>query len=328
MRHYVLALSASLSSHIESLNKETQGRRTVATNADIHACLGKDAAAYAANKARGGSSGKKGARYEDFFLAYKTAEAAVCLLDDPDGHNPHVQGQVFGFVDDARVASDAATHYFQLKNKDAVSWVDGVHPLETDFAYQVVLSKHLNEPETATHLVVPTAQLAEGLRASIPATIAGHSHVHHFPWCETANRLVLECEELREWLLRLASIENASHDVLSGALGSLLLASIERPDGATVRELVDCARSMFPGQLRMLPASEDWERHFLPAFQQVLAKIPGLVYGAKRGFFHWSAFKTHGVFGSHVISDEFAEFQNLIIETNPKTFEEFEEVLP
>ncbi|MDP3251143.1 MAG: hypothetical protein Q8M77_04460 [Hydrogenophaga sp.] len=324
----MFAQVAALSSHVESAHIKIQGRRTVATNADIHDCLGAEAATYAANKERGGSSGKKGARYEDFFLAYKTAEAAVCLLSDPEGHNPHIKGQVFGFVDDARVASDAATHYFQLKNKAAVSWTAGARPLETDFAYQVALSKHLSEPETSTHLVVPTAELAEALRASVPGGIKAHSHVHQFPWTETANRLVLECEELREWLLCLANVENPTDDVLSGALGILLMASIERPDGATARELVECACRMYPGQLRMLPAGDDWERHFKPEFTQVLAKIPGLVYGAKRGYFYWSAFNTSGVFGSYVLSDEFTEFQNLIVQNNPKTFEEFEEVLP
>lgn len=61
--------------------------------AAIEDCLGKDAAKYAANKHRGGSSGAKGARYEDFFLAVKVAEAAAALVDDPDAEWPHVKGQ-------------------------------------------------------------------------------------------------------------------------------------------------------------------------------------------------------------------------------------------
>ena len=43
----------------------------VNSDASIIACLGKAAATYAQNKQRGGANGKKGTRYEDFFIAHK-----------------------------------------------------------------------------------------------------------------------------------------------------------------------------------------------------------------------------------------------------------------
>lgn len=52
------------------------------------------------------------------------------------------------------------------------------------------------------------------------------------------------------------------------------------------------------------------------------------MYGAKRGFFHWSGFGTSGVFASSVLSYEFNSFQFAIIQAAPKIFEEFEKVLP
>lgn len=301
----------------------------MSTNADITACLGEGPAKYAANKHRGGSSGNKGTRYEDFFIAYKAVEAAVRLLTDHNAPNPHIKGQDdVGFVDDARIASDTATDYFQLKNKDAVSWTAGKHPIATDFGYQMTLSKHVGEPAPTTNLVVPTAELAAKLQEGIPTEIKDHTQVHHFPWSVTANRLVLESANLREWLTKLAHVDAPTNEALSGAFGTFLMASIEYPDGATASDLADLATRMYPGQLRLLPITEDWEQHLNPGFTRVLAGIPGLVYGAKRGFFYWSGFGTSGVFGSSVLSEEFKNFQNDIVQIGPKTFEEFEEVLP
>lgn len=300
----------------------------MATNADIAACLGEGPAKYAANKHRGGSNGNKGTRYEDFFIAYKVVEAAVSLLTDPTAPNLHIKGQDdVGFVDDARIASDMATGYFQLKNKNSVSWMAGRHPIATDFGYQATLSKHIGEPTPSTNLVVPTAALAAELRESIPADIKDHTQVHHFPWSVTANRLILESANLRKWLAKLSHVDAPTDDVLSGAFGMFLMANLECPDGATVSELTDLATKMFPGQLRLLPITEDWEQRLTPAFTQVLAGIPGLKYSAKRGFFCWSGFGTSGVFGSSVLSEEFKNFENNIVQIGPKTFEEFEEVL-
>ena len=300
----------------------------MANDSDIERCLGSAAARYAANKHRGGSSGNKGTRYEDFFIAYKVVEAAAQLLSDPFAPDPHVKGQDYGFVDDARIASQSATDYFQLKNKDSVSWTAGDHPIELDFAYQFKLSSYLQEQAPSTNLVVPTAELAAVLQASIPDSIKAHSLVHHFPWYSTPNRLVFECAELRGWLKSIAHVEEPTNDALSGALGALMFACIEYPDGATIRTLVECAQRVFPGQLRLLPTTENWEDLLRADFKGVLAGIQGLTYSAKRGFFCWSGFGTSGVFGYSVLSEEFTTFQNDIVQFVPRNFEEFEGVLP
>jgi hypothetical protein len=300
----------------------------VTADVDIRACLGAEAAAYAANKHRGGSSGQKGTRYEDFFIAHKLAQAAVALVENPAAADPHIQGQSDGFVDDVRIACANKTDYFQLKNQHAVSWLAGEHPIATDFAYQARLCQYRQEPAPSTHLVVSKAELAHALRTAIPATIQGHTQVEHFPWSETANRLVLECAELRELLRKLAHVENASQEALTGVLCALLTAHIENPEGATVRELLACAQAMFPKQLRLTPALTSWEEHLRPDFKQVLARISGLTYGAPRGFFQWSGFGTSGVFASDVTSDEFSAFQDHVIQQDPKTFEAFEGLLP
>jgi hypothetical protein len=256
----------------------------VVTNADIHTCLGPEAARYAAHKHRGGQNGHKGTRYEDFFTACKVVEA--------------------------------------------VAWHAGDHPIATDFEYQMVLSRHCDEPAPHTTLVVSCATLADSLSAQIPATIHAHTSVAHFPWTETANQLVLVCADLREQLAELTHLESATHDVLSGTFGAILISCLQHPEGATVRELMAHASRMYPGQLRLLPPTEDWAQYLLPRFRQILDAIPGLRYGARRGFFHWEAFGTSGVFGSTVLSEEFRLFQRSILDTEPTTFEAFEEALP
>jgi hypothetical protein len=129
-------------------------------------------------------------------------------------------------------------------------------------------------------------------------------------------------------LAKLATVDNPPNDVLSGILGALLIACLAKPEGATVLELLAEANRMFPTQLRLMPAAQNWEQYLQDDFRGVLAKLEGLVYGAKRGFFYWSGFGTSGVFGSNVLSGEFKEFQNDIVQFKPKTFEEFEKFLP
>lgn len=294
----------------------------------IEACIGGDAVTYAKNKHRGGSAGAKGTRYEDLFLAVKVAEAIVRVSDDPNEEWPHVVGQAFGFVDDARIATTKSTEYFQLKNKLDVSWLAGQHPIVDDFKHQYKLAYHLNEPQPSTCLVVAYEEQRKSLQDGMPAEIEAHSTVQFFPWFETANRLVIERAEIQELLRKLAKVEQPTLDELAGVLYVLIMGCIEHPDGASAEDVVACAARMCPGQLRSLPVSENWEQHLNSEFKQILARIPGLAYGAKRGFFHWSAFGTSGVFRQNCLSDEFREFQQQIVNSAPETFEDFERVLP
>jgi hypothetical protein len=299
-------------------------------HADIEGWFGAEIATYFANKRRGGDAGNKGTRYEDHFVAYKVAEAAAALIDAPSGADPHIRSQADGFVDDVRIAIPSATDYYQLKNADSVNWSSGEHPIATDFALQFRLSRHLDEPGPSTALVVPTANLAAMLRKNIPGAIAAHTQVRHFPWAVTLNRLVLESDTLRNLLRKLASVENASDDVLSGVMYALMNACLERPEGATALELFAQAAKLFPNQLRLMPADADSFRYLFlrDAFMRVLANIEGLSYGAERGFFHWSGFGTSGIFESDVSSDAFKAFQDEVVRRNPATFEDFEKVVP
>lgn len=295
---------------------------------DIEACLGADVVSYAKNKHRGGSSGNKGTRYEDFFMAFKVIEAASLIIADTVAHDPFFKGQDTGFVDDLKVAHQSETSYFQLKNKATVSWTAGTHPLHIDFSYQHHLSTHLREPQPTTTLVVPTPELASSLSASMPSSIASHSSVYHFPWTETANVLVMEDETLRQRLRELSQLTTPTDDALCGTFCAVLSACIEFPNGATATQLVNKVHSMYPGQIRLLPLTEDWGSYLSPELRSALDNIDGLLYGAERGYFYWKAFGTSGVLGQSVQSEEFQSFQRAVIESQPLNFEDFEQLLP
>ncbi|AZS77384.1 MAG: hypothetical protein E2591_30465 [Achromobacter sp.] len=300
----------------------------MATLEDIEKCLGQEAAKYATNKNTGGNNGSKGTRYEDFYLTYKLVEVASAIACLRRHDNPHIRGQALGFVDDVRIEEDGATEYFQLKNKASVSWTAGEHPIQTDFSMQHQLSTHLQERAPRTTLVVSSSDLKVSLDASIPKVIEAHTSVCHFPWTVTANRLVLEDPQLQAWLKELAHNPDATKEALCGAFGALMMACINRPEGAHVEELLSDASLFYPGTVRLFPTEKDWQDQLRVDFTKILATIRGLAYSADRGFFRWQAFGTSGIFGSSVMSEEFVKFQDTVVRTAPKTFEDFEGVLP
>lgn len=291
-------------------------------------CLGAAASEYAANKQRGGSNGKKGSRYEDFFLAYKAAEIAAEHLDGLDATSPLLRGQCIGFVDDVVVSAHDKTQYFQLKNVANVSWAAGKHPIETDFSHQYTLASHLQEPNPTTALVVSDPQLQQKLSKTLPAAIKAHSEVHFFPYCDGhLNRLVIESEDVQNLLRQLAKVENPNLDELAGVFGILIIACGEHPEGARVNEIVKTANSFFPNQLRSFSVA-DKQPLLSEEFVCRLAMISGLSYAIERGFFRWAAFGTSGVFGFDCTNEQFKQFQEDVVQQQPTTFEEFERLLP
>lgn len=295
----------------------------------IETLLGPEARKYAENKQRGGASGKKGCRYEDFFLAAKAGEIAADYFSSKKLDWPILRGQTFGFVDDAVVLAKVNTNYYQLKNVKSITWTSGDHPLGTDFEYQYRLSIHLKEPNPTTILVVPEAQLQELLSGTIPNAIKAHSSVTLFPFCDGhSNRIVQECKELQENLRKVVKVEHATLDELVAAFGVLILACMENPDGCSVDEIVKNANRYFPAQIRTLAEGDDGAKLLAEDFVNTLARIPRLTYDVKRGFFSWSAFGTSGVLGFDCSSDEFKQFQENVVQQQPMTFDQFEALLP
>ncbi len=292
--------------------------------------LGTAAATYAAHKQRGGSNGRKGSRYEDWFMAYKVIQSCHAALHQGAMDALHVSSQVEGFVDDLRLASSNSTDYYQLKNKQEVSWHAGAHPLQQDFCWQYQLACLLQEAAPKTHLVVADQALQQQLQQDMPEAIQAHTAVHFFPWCDCVQALLQQDLQLRAWLGELANTPHATQDVLLGVFYCLMNACLEHPAGASLDILLQTAGQLHPGQLRLLPLDEDWQAFIGAECAGILSQIPGLVYGAERGYFYWSWQNglQQGIFPFSVRHPSFLRFQQSVIQSSPTTFDDFEKVLP
>lgn len=300
---------------------------TTNTSASISACFQDDKIVrYAANKHRGGSSGKKGSRYEDIFIGYKVAEIVASRVGRPVNSWPSVAGQTEEFVDDALVRRHDCVQYFQLKNVQSISWTGGDHPLETDFSLQYRLACFQGNQNPTTTLVVPDRALQAKLQATIPSAISGYSNVQFFPYSETLNRLVLENPSLHTALGTLARSRAPHIDELVGVLWVLTMAGNDFGCEVSVEEILHAAARHVPNQLRTSGITTPVVLR--TAFVEILDRIAGLKYDASQGFFSWDAFGTSEIFDFDCATSQFEDFQKLIEQENPMTFERFEELLP
>jgi hypothetical protein len=208
-----------------------------------------------------------------------------------------------------------------------ISWSAGEHPLKDDFNAQITLCTHLNQQSVRTTLVVPTEQLSQDLQGSIPGAIAAHTDVFWFPYCDgKVNRLVLENPALRSLLKQLARVDNPTNDELTNVFGALLHGITIKDGRGTCDDLLAGAQSLCPHLMRLMPDQVNGFK-LLDGFDEVLAKIDGLMYRLSKGFFHWEAFGTSGVFPQNCLSQEFGRFQRRVVESKPVTFDEFEILL-
>jgi hypothetical protein len=295
--------------------------------ASITACLGEAAAKYAQNKHRGGSNGKKGSRYEDYFLAYSVAEIVSHRLDGTIPAWPFLRGQTYGFVDDMMVSSSEANSYYQLKNVASISWTTGDHPIATDFSYQYAVASYEKQANPTTHLVVANAAQQTALQHSMPGDIAPHSTVRYFPYSESVNRLVLENESLHPVLKQLSKSKTPCADELTGVLGVLIMGCLDHPEGASVEAILKSVNRFHPNQIRLIELVEA-PVILSVRFKSILDGIAGLTYDVSKGFFNWSAFGTTGVFGFSCNDPQFVQFQANVEQVQPTTFDGFEELLP
>lgn len=296
-------------------------------SASILACFQDDKIVrYAANKHRGGSSGKKGSRYEDVFVGYKVAEIVAARVGVPAEAWPSVAGQTEEFVDDALVRRQDSVQYFQLKNVQNIIWTSGDHPLETDFSLQYRLACFQGHPNPTATLVVPDQALQAKLQATMPAAISGYSDVQFFPYSETVNRLVLENPSLHGALGALSRSRVPHIDELVGVLWVLTAAGNDFASEVSVEEILHAAARYVPNQLRTLGITAPVVLR--TAFVEIVDRIAGLKYDVSQGFFSWDAFGTSGIFDFDCATPQFEDFQRLIEQENPTTFERFEELLP
>jgi len=178
-------------------------------------------------------------------------------------------------------------------------------------------------------LVVSDVRQQAAMAAAVPETIKEHSRVIFFPYCDgVLNRLVIEHPEIQDTLRAIAKVDNPKLDELVSVLGVLVLACSQYPNGCPIDELIRYANSYFPAQIRALDAVDGKVEFTREDFLRTLADIEDLTYDFKRGFFCWSGLGTSGVLGFDCSSDQFKQFQESVVRQQPKTFDDFEVLLP
>ncbi len=300
-------------------------QNTLPMMTDFEAGLDDAAMCYLKNKKRGGESGSKGTIYELIFLACKAAKLIHELEAVPPADWPRLHWQLDGFVDDACVEYGVKTEFFQMKNSQSVSWTSGDHPICEDFKLQYAISQSFGTPQPRTNLVVPDITLHASLIEKIPNEIRSHTDVYCFPYLDgMLNRIVQEVGEVREHLKKISRSADPTIDNLEGILGMLYIACMKSKGGKSLLDIYNDALRCQPGQLRLLDVVD---MPVLDKFKEALARIHNLTYDFDRGFFNWSALGMSGAFGASCVSEEFAEFQRKVVQKQPNTFDEFEEIL-
>ncbi len=294
---------------------------------DVEACFDAKVAAYAKNKRTGGSSGKKGCRFEDFYAVFCIAKHAVEHINNATPW-PTIQEQADALVDDLVLTWPNANHFHQLKNVIDVGWQNGTHPIATDFEYQNTFAAYKNLAGPKTILVVSTSDLKKKLDASMPKAIQHHTTVEQFPYYGTSyNSLVMQCGPLRDVLSKLTRVPNPTDDELGIVFGILLMGFLRYEGNIDAEAVYQAGKSVSPHLLRILP-SEMQAFQWLDGVQQSLANIPGLSYGTERGFFWWEAFGTSGVLSYNIMSKEFGDLQTKLVQHGPfASFDDFEELV-
>lgn len=279
---------------------------------------------YLRNKNRGGSSGQKGTRYEDYFAVYKLAQLARRIIAFDSKIN--FSSQQLAFVDDLIIEINAnLLQHYQLKNSHNVSWANGKHPIQEDFANQQKLNQ--NRPHKShIFLVVSDKARATRLVANIPSDIQPFSRVVYFPYAPDILTLVNQLPGFKDALTYLSAFEHPAPDkldyVAKALLGAWVTSNFTNVSG---KELLLKAQRQTPQYIRSFETSFD----IAPQLAKILDNIEDLDYNLAKGFLHWDYADglQCGIQPYSIDTEAFRRLQERIIHHNPRTFEELEPLL-
>lgn len=295
------------------------------TSEDIERCFDAATRQYLQNKNRGGSSGQKGTRYEDYFAIYKLAQLAPHILET--GLVVYFTGQILAFVDDLIIdIPDQPLQHYQLKNSNTVSWSTGTHPIQDDFANQHHLNQTVCARASQLFLVVADAARAATLEANIPAVVEVFSQVLHFPYSPDILTLVAQVPDFHAALTYLSAFEVPEPDkidfVAKALIGAWITSSASNPSGY---DLLTQAQSQSPQYIRSFQPDLD----LVPEVKEILKNIEDFEYNLAKGFLHWDYANglQSGTPPYSIETVPFRRLQERIKERRPTTFEELENLL-
>ncbi|MEB3230816.1 MAG: hypothetical protein VKJ64_07395 [Leptolyngbyaceae bacterium] len=293
------------------------------TPADIQQQFDAATLAYLQNKTRGGDSGQKGTRYEDYFAVYKLTQLAQAILET--GLTAAFRSQILAFVDDLIIDIDAEPlQHYQLKNSPTVSWNAGDRPIQADFDKQQQLNQAQLNRESDLSLVVSDANCAKRLQNTMPGAIAPFSRVQYFP---KPSPLLAWLEQVPEWkqaIVYLSAFDNPEPDKMEYVVKALMGAWITCKT-ASALELLTIAQQQSPQYIRSFQTDLTLDVEV----KTILGNIPDFRYSFSKGFLHWD-YADGLISGTPPYSadtDAFRRLQERIKERKPTTFEELENLL-
>ena len=295
------------------------------TPEDIQYQFGATTLAYLQNKNRGGNSGQKGTRYEDYFAIYKLTQLAQAILESE--LKVSLSSQILAFVDDLIIDIDTEPlQHYQLKNSATVSWTTGKHPIQEDFAHQEQLNKTDLQRDSHLSLVVSNLTCVEQLTATIPPSIKSFSHVLHFPYDPNILTVIGQIPDFKQTLIYLSAFDQPEPDKIDYAVKALIGAWITCEASSILGlELLNIAQRQSPQYIRSFRTDLTLDVEV----KKILDNIPDFSYSFSKGFLHWEY--AHGLDSGtppySIETDAFGRLQERIKQQKPQTFEELETLL-
>lgn len=243
---------------------------------------------YLGNKHRGGVSGQKGTRYEDYYAVYRFAEFAGESYTEAGGLNGNESleflSQVKCFVDDLVIRGGrlSGEQFYQLRNVQDLSWGSGGKSLAWNFENQKTLSMQAGY-DCNCCVVVPDEELRATLAEGMPSKLAKFSEVQYFPWLETLDRYIRSWPEFYEAIASLSAYEQPTYEKCLPVARGLLAAWVDA--GANPVRMENVLRELQSTSSYVRPI--EGERQLSDEFVEALAQVENFVWWQERGYFHW-----------------------------------------
>jgi hypothetical protein len=295
--------------------------------------LSQEVFSYLRNKHRGGINNQKGNTYENFFAIYQIALLAPEAIAQTA--NIYILSQIPAFVDDLIIdrGADSTLQHYQIKETQSLSW--GTDTSQVKIAYDFRLQFDLNTQAlnrtSEIFLVTSSDHVANELTASIPNDLRSYSSVIFFPYRSTLNALLQISNDLKNAIAYLTAFESPTQDKIE-CVASVLLGAWVSSDTSqtTVLEILQKARNCQPSFIRSLSLDKSFALASKVVF--ILQSIDGFTYELSKGFFHWqyqvgTVVYMDGTYPFSLDSEDFQKFQKLIMQLEPNSFDELENLL-
>lgn len=275
----------------------------------------------------GGLNNKRGNRYEDYFAIYRILYYIEYVLFKSS--EVRIKEQASCPVDDLVIETPQEDHYHQLKADKKITWGTDSMKLEIEFTKQKEICKRKGRL-FKLWLVVADEVRVTSLTLNMPDEIKDVTEVFLFPRLERPSELAQQSQLVKHLLNKIRATRFSSTTEDQNIIFAIYYAWLDHvPDNdgyCLLSKVIENIRSMKTGRIycRWEGNSILWEECKI-----ILNDIFGLQYWTDRGYFEWEYPPTDkGILIEDCFSDSFQRFIQRIVDSRPRNFNEFEELLP